>query len=212
MRGVARDLRGRPGVGAAAVALLLVAALGGGCASTGATGGADPAAGTAAAEEPRVKVPERPIRDAPPADRGEEPSRPEAGESPAAGTGEPGAAEPKREIPAGVPPPDTVAGRTFGEWLAVYNGGVEAEIERFLGQRFAPEFLTDLPVTALVAFHLQSREETGGLVPLEIKPAGEHAVQALAGGVLGDSRIVSLTVEPDPPHRITQLRLVPPGS
>lgn len=198
MREVARKRRSLLGV--AAVALCLAAALGGGCASTGPAAGPDAPAGTAAQEEPRVKVPEQPIRDAPPESAGAEPGEPAAVETPAP------------EIPAGVAPPDTVAGRTFGEWLAVYNGGDEAEIERFLGGRFAPEFLTDLPVAALVAFHLQSREETGGLVPLEIKPVGEHAVQALAGGVLGDSRIVTLTVEPEPPHRITQLRLVPPGS
>jgi hypothetical protein len=108
--------------------------------------------------------------------------------------------------------PDTVAGRTFGEWLAVYNGGGQVEIESFIGQRFAPEFLAGLPVPALVAFHLQSRETTGELVPVEIESSGEHELEAVARGAAGGALQVQLTVEPEPPHRVTALRLVPPGS
>ena len=109
------------------------------------------------------------------------------------------------------PPPDTVAGRIFGEWLAAYNRGAEREVEEFIGARFSPDFLAQLPVSALVAFHLQSRAATGELTATEIEPAGEHALDALAGGAAG-AMTISLEVEPEPPHRITRLRLVPPES
>jgi hypothetical protein len=47
---------------------------------------------------------------------------------------------------------------------------------------------------------------------VEIKPAGEYALDALAGGTAGGAMTISFEVEPEPPHRITRLRLVPPGS
>lgn len=179
-----------------ALALCLIAALAG-CSGTG------PAVPGPAAVGPAAAPP-----DEPPAG-GAETAGLDAG-SPAAEEPAPPVAGPAPPPAAGVAPPDTVAGRTFGEWLALYNRGGEREIEEFIGARFAPDFLAQLPVSALVAFHLQSRETTGELAAVEIEPAGEHALDAVADGTAGGAMTISLEVEPEPPHRITRLRLVPP--
>lgn len=177
---------------AAAVALgpCLAVLLAAGCAA------ARPSAGQAAVTGSQAAVPEEPVRAWPGG----------AEVEPAAG------AEPSPPLPSAAALPDTVVGRTFGEWLALYNGGSETEIESFIGHRFAPEFLAQLPVPALVAFHLQSRETTGELVPVEVEPDGDNALDALAAAGGGDELEISLAVEPDAPHRITRLRLVPTGS
>ncbi len=180
-----------------ALALCLFAAVVVGCAGT------QPAVPGPAAVGPAAAPPDEPRAG------GAETAGLEAG-SRAAEEPAPPVAEPAPPPGAGVALPDTVAGRTFGDWLALYNRGAEREIEEFIGARFAPDFLAQLPVSALVAFHLQSRAATGELAPVEIEPAGEHALDALAGGASG-AMTVSLEVEPEPPHRITRLRLVPPG-
>lgn len=150
------------------------------------------AAGACTGARPAAEV--APATEAPPA------APPEA----AAGS-EPLPATAERELP------DTVAGRTFSEWLALYNGGSEDEIQSFIGTRFAPEFLARLPVAALVAFHLQTRQITGELTPVEFDPVREHTLQVTAGSAAGPITVV-LAVEPGPPHRISELRVVPEGS
>ena len=59
------------------------------------------------------------------------------------------------------------------------------------------------------AFHIQSRATTGELTPVEFVRADEHEIVALAAAANGGRMEVTIGVEPDPPHRLTALRLVP---
>lgn len=105
--------------------------------------------------------------------------------------------------------PDTAAGRAFSDWLAVYNAGDEERARRFIGERFDADFLAQLPLDMMLAFHLQTHERTGALTPRRLLPAGDDELALVADAERGEAMEVRLSVAAEPPHRITALRLVP---
>jgi hypothetical protein len=136
-------------------------------------------------------------------------------------------------VASGVPAlelPPTPAGKTLGEWLAMTNAGKQELATRFVGERFTPEFLRKLPIDAMAAFHVQLHERAGTLTPQRLLESDDHRIRLLAIGAGGNeggeaggeadgtedeggepSRLweVTLTVQEEAPHGISQLRVVP---
>lgn len=107
--------------------------------------------------------------------------------------------------------PDTPAGTAAGDWLVAFNEGGEDAVRSFLAERFTDELLARLPVAALVAFHLQSRELYGTLAPSAVVESEPHRLVLLADGSLGEEAELTVEVEEAEPHRISALRLVGAG-
>lgn len=145
----------------------------------------------------------------------EPPTAPTEAETPAEGSGAASPAIPQEtpadtgDAPALPPLPKTAAGAALGEWLEAFNSSDEGRLTKFIAGRFAPTFLERLPVDALVAFHMQTVAETGELAVAEMLESGDERLRLHARGANGPVLDITLEVEPEPPHRIAGLRVVP---
>lgn len=148
------------------------------------------------------------------AEGGSRPADPAAAPAPAVDT--PAPADPAADPPPAVtdpapgePLPGTAAGSVFGEWLEAFNSADENRLTAFIAARFTPAFLQQLPVDALVAFHVQTAAETGELAVAEVLESADERLRVHAQGTNGAMLDLTLEVEPEPPHRISGLRVVP---
>jgi pimeloyl-ACP methyl ester carboxylesterase len=127
---------------------------------------------------------------------------PELADSAAQG-GTPGVSTPRVEIPAS-PVGDQLA------WVfAQFNGGAATLTEHDITARFAPAFLTQfLPAPDLLDLLRQTATEYAPITVtgLAFPPTATGAV-ARVELATGEHAAIYITVEPEPPHRITRLDL-----
>ena len=105
------------------------------------------------------------------------------------------------------PMPATPVGDQLGWVLAQLNGGSASLTEAELAAHFTPEFLAGFPVPLLDLL----RDTAAQYAPVTVTgfpfpPTATGAVVAVDLAT-GEHAAVYLTVEPDPPHRITRLDL-----
>jgi CubicO group peptidase (beta-lactamase class C family) len=103
-----------------------------------------------------------------------------------------------------VSPPDTAAGRRFGEWLEVFNRGDRAVSQPFFEKAFAGD------AKQRTDRSLGMRQQTGGFDLVEVRESSATAIACiLKSRSTGRSVLLTLTVEPEEPHRIATIRLQP---
>ena len=104
--------------------------------------------------------------------------------------------------------PDTPAGRQFAAWLAVINRAEPAGIRRYVAENSAKAFLERRPADEQVRMNLFIHHDTGGLDFARAEQTSDHQLVALARTRAGGDWLrISMTVEKDPPYRISETRI-----
>ena len=105
--------------------------------------------------------------------------------------------------------PDTPAGRQFAWWVTEQardgEGVTAADLERY-GEDFLRRVSWDRGAAQLAETFRNNRARVGTLTKLDVQSASDVAIVALARTSKDQKFKISLTVEPDPPHRIDQLQ------
>lgn len=106
-----------------------------------------------------------------------------------------------------VPLPDTPAGRQADAWLGTINSGDPAAMRDFAASRLATEELARATAEQQAARRLLLHFMTRGFRPVLFDGAEDHRlIVFLQAALTGEWLRAELTVEADPPHRITRGR------
>jgi CubicO group peptidase (beta-lactamase class C family) len=104
--------------------------------------------------------------------------------------------------------PDTPAGRQFAAWLAVFNRAEPERIRRYVVENSAKAALERRPADEQVQMNLFVHHDTGGLDFARAEQSSDHQLVALARTRAGGDWLrIGMTVEKDPPYRISEMRI-----
>ncbi len=106
--------------------------------------------------------------------------------------------------------PITPAGTRLTEVVDLINSGDRAAAQEYVSEQYSPQFRDAFPMTQHTGIFRQIHGMGPDLVPAEVIESSRYALRALlkseAGGLWLEMQI---EVEPDPPHRIAGLGVVP---
>ena len=113
-------------------------------------------------------------------------------------------------VPTSVELPATPAGSRAAEALAIMATGDESSTRAFIEGSFALRFRDAIPMEEHLRINARMREESGGYDAVEVRESEPASIEiVLRARRTGALQVLSLHVEPDPPHGIDGMGIRP---